>query len=143
MEPRGVGELGEEVAVRLLESRGYNILCRNYRTKHGEIDIVAEGPDAIVFVEVKTRRSLAFGQPFESVTYRKRRHLVDAARRYIGEVLCGGPREAAGPKAGPRIGKAVRFDVVSVEITGMTASDGHGPTKVSAVVTHIENAFSF
>lgn len=143
MEPKGVGKLGEEVAVRLLESRGYNILCRNYRTRYGEIDIVAEGPDAIAFVEVKTRRSTAFGQPFESVTYRKKRHLVAAARRYMREALClDYAADARRLAAGLEPGKAVRFDVVSVEITGMS-SDGRGPTKVSAVVTHIENAFSF
>lgn len=141
MEPIGVGKFGEEVAARLLESRGYHILCRNYRTRYGEIDIVAEGHGVIAFVEVKTRRSTAFGPPCESVTYGKRRRLVAAARRYIMEALCLEARGAGGAAPKPAPEKPVRFDVVSVEITGMS-SGNRGPTKVSAVVTHIENAFS-
>lgn len=63
-----VGRYGEKVAVDHLERSGLVVLARNWRCKYGEIDIVAMDGDCIVAVEVKTRRSLAFGHPVEAVT---------------------------------------------------------------------------
>ncbi|NLI03663.1 MAG: YraN family protein [Actinomycetaceae bacterium] len=74
MNPReALGQWGENTAARYLESEGYVILERNWRTRGGEIDIVAFDPyrDAIVCVEVKTRRTLSHGSPEESVTPEK------------------------------------------------------------------------
>jgi putative endonuclease len=67
----GLGQFGEEKAVKYLISNGYTILCRNFRCKSGEIDIVAKDKtksNLIVFFEVKTRRNRGFGLPCEAVT---------------------------------------------------------------------------
>ena len=71
------------MAARYLEAHGYHILTRNFRTRYGEVDLVARHDDAIVFVEVRTRRGHAFGTPEESVTARKRQRLVAAAQQYL------------------------------------------------------------
>jgi putative endonuclease len=63
----GVGKYGERVALRHLEDAGFEILARNWRCPDGEIDIVALDGDALVIAEVKTRKSLAYGHPFEAV----------------------------------------------------------------------------
>ena len=70
------GRRGEAYARRMMEERGYRILATNYRSPHGEIDIVAADGRGIVFVEVRARRSRAYGPPEESLTPAKRRHLV-------------------------------------------------------------------
>lgn len=89
-----LGRWGESLAVDYLQKRGYVILARNFRTPYGEIDVVAcqevydPGADsgssiATVFVEVKTRASGTFGYPEESITPRKREHLLASAEAYI------------------------------------------------------------
>lgn len=79
-----LGELGEKLAKRFLEERGYTIVCQNFRTKQGEIDIIARDKDKIiVFVEVKTRTSLEFGNPAEAVDKNKMRHIINTARYYL------------------------------------------------------------
>lgn len=69
------GRAGEDRAVQYLTSRGFDILDRNWRSRQGEIDIVAATGAHLVVVEVKTRRSEGFGHPFEAVDARKRRRL--------------------------------------------------------------------
>lgn len=66
-----LGKLGEDVASAALEAAGYSILQRNWRCPQGEIDIIARDGDETVFVEVKTRSSLAFGHPLEAITVHK------------------------------------------------------------------------
>ncbi len=80
-----LGRWGENYAAGYLQERGYAILTRNFRTAHGEIDLVAQHGERLVFVEVKTRSSVAFGYPEEAVTPHKRRHLQAAALLYIEE----------------------------------------------------------
>lgn len=63
-----LGRRGERIAERALVARGYEILDRNWRCPDGEIDLVARDGDALVFIEVKTRSSTAFGHPFEAIT---------------------------------------------------------------------------
>jgi putative endonuclease len=100
-DPRGtLGESGEIVACRELERRGYAILERRYRSRGGEIDIVAEHRRTLVFVEVKTRRNTSFGQPADAVTWIKRRRLRAMARDYLCHRRLGD--------------RACRFDVVTV-----------------------------
>ncbi|CAH0161391.1 MULTISPECIES: YraN family protein [unclassified Microbacterium] len=70
-----LGRAGEDRAAKHLSTRGYRILDRNWRCTQGEIDIVAERDGTICIVEVKTRRSVAFGHPFEAVDDRKRERL--------------------------------------------------------------------
>jgi putative endonuclease len=113
-----LGIRGEEVACRELERRGYAILARRFRTRNGEIDIIARDGETLVFVEVKARRSLRCGGPAEAVNWAKRQRLVRLAMSYLrirglADVRC-------------------RFDVVSV----LYAAGAAGP-----VVEVIENAF--
>lgn len=92
MDARTTGIQGEELAATYLEAQGYRILARQYRFERAEIDLVCFEPaprpeegGEIVFVEVKTRRGLDFGQPEEAVTPEKQRHLIRAARAYLYE----------------------------------------------------------
>ncbi|OLD67361.1 MAG: YraN family protein [Acidobacteria bacterium 13_1_40CM_2_68_10] len=99
-----LGRRGEEAAERYLVSLGYRILERRYRTRTAEIDFIAEEGDTLVFVEVKTRSSLAFGQPAEAVDGRKRSRIAGVASLYLAR------RGAAD--------RACRFDVVEVLESG-------------------------
>ncbi len=78
-----LGTQGENAACKLLESRGYRILERNYRCRYGEIDIVAMDGDCTVFVEVRAKRSRSFGSPEESLSKRKQRRLTTTALTYL------------------------------------------------------------
>lgn len=80
---RLVGSAGEEEAVSFLRQQGYRILERNFRLRGGEVDIIAQDGETIVFVEVKTRRSLSFGPPELSVTQAKQRRIITAARWWL------------------------------------------------------------
>ncbi|MDA0799282.1 MAG: YraN family protein [Chloroflexi bacterium] len=78
-----LGTQGESIAAAHLEAQGMRIIDRNFHTRYGEVDLIAEEGDAIVFVEVKTRRSAAYGTPEESVTPRKRERLLLTAQTYL------------------------------------------------------------
>lgn len=78
-----LGRRGEDLAARHLRKHGYRVICRNYRTRRGEIDIVAMDGDTVVFVEVRTRSGPECGTPEESVTARKAAHLQKAAQVYL------------------------------------------------------------
>ncbi len=80
---RRLGQRGEQLAVERLTSLGYEIVDRNYRCPRGEIDVVARHAGSWVFVEVRTRRGSRFGTPEESVTPRKRAHLIASAQHYL------------------------------------------------------------
>lgn len=73
----------EALAGRFLEAHGLTVLARNFRTRRGEIDLVARDGDTLVFVEVRLRRSAAFGGAAESITATKRARLVAAAQVYL------------------------------------------------------------
>ena len=79
-----LGESGEEYACRELRRRGYVILARRYRSRHGEIDIIARDGEVLVFVEVKTRSTESFGSPLEAVTPAKQRKVIRMAADYLG-----------------------------------------------------------
>jgi putative endonuclease len=96
-----LGKTGEDLACRELERRGYAIVARRYRRRRGELDIVARHGSTIVFVEVKAKRSRAFGHAVDAVDGRKRRRIVELALDYLAryrltDVPC-------------------RFDVVSID----------------------------
>lgn len=93
-----LGGRAEALAEAFLKRRGFTILARNYRCRFGEIDLVAETGATLVFVEVRARRSEAYGGAGGSITAAKRRRLVAAARHYLA---------ATGERA-------ARFDVVLV-----------------------------
>lgn len=78
-----LGKAGEDRAAQFLSKRGYKILERNYRTRNGEIDLVALHEGTVVFVEVKTRTSDAYGAPELAVTPRKQQRMIKAALGYI------------------------------------------------------------
>lgn len=80
-----LGRAGEELAVGLLKEQGYKILLRNYRTKFGEIDIIAEDKDTICFVEVKARHENRFGLPSEAVSWSKQKRICKAALAFLKE----------------------------------------------------------
>lgn len=108
---RALGRAGEDAAAVHLERQGYMILARNWRTRSGELDIVARDGDCLVFVEVRTRRSSrrtavpALGAPEESVTPRKQLQLIALADEYLFQMPWDGP---------------TRIDVVAIEV----AADG-------------------
>ena len=78
-----LGGLGERAARGHLERAGFTVLDTNFRCPHGEIDIVARDGDAVVFVEVRTRRGRDFGSPEESITAAKSRRLIATAQTYL------------------------------------------------------------
>ena len=85
MDTKELGMFGEEHAALYLEDMGYRILARNYRSRYGEIDIIAEHQETIVFVEVKARRSYFYGEPKESIHISKQRKLIRTAMIYLQE----------------------------------------------------------
>jgi putative endonuclease len=95
-----LGKTGEDYACRELERRGYEILARRFRTRLGEIDIVAREDETLVFIEVKARRSTRFGAPCEAVDWRKQQTIGRLAAEYVLRYGIGNAR--------------CRFDVVSV-----------------------------
>ena len=82
MKRRETGILGEKLARDFLKKQGYRILETNYRCPEGEIDIIAGHKDSLVFIEVRTKRSLQFGTPEESITPTKREKLRTVAAHY-------------------------------------------------------------
>ena len=77
------GKSGEEIASIYLEKEGYIILERNFSCHQGEIDIIAKDKDEIVFIEVKTRTDISYGEASEAVTNTKKRHLINSIKYYI------------------------------------------------------------
>lgn len=112
---RSLCAIGEDLAAAHLQSKGMRIISRNWRTRFGELDIVAKQGETLVFVEVKARRSAAFAGPEIGVFGAKRQKLRTLAETFIATHR-------------PRF-QDCRFDVISI-VTGPPA-----------VVTHIEDAF--
>ena len=82
MRSRRLGNFGERVAASHLESKGYEILERNWGTREGEIDLIAQRGDELVFIEVRSRQGNSRGTPEESITGRKAAHIRAAAAAY-------------------------------------------------------------
>lgn len=82
-ERQRLGERGESIACDALEKLGYRVIQRRYRSRFGEIDLVADEGGTVVFVEVKTKTDGSFSDPVESVTLQKQRRLVSMAEEYI------------------------------------------------------------
>jgi putative endonuclease len=99
-----LGKLGEDEALDFLVKNGYKIIARNYRTKLGEVDIIASDRDTFCFVEVKARRTCIRGTPAEAVSGVKQNQISKAALQFI--------------KDKGLWGKKARFDVVSVIYSG-------------------------
>ena len=103
MKRREVGILGEKIAVDYLKQQGYHVRETNFRCREGEIDIIAEKDDFLVFVEVRTRRSTSFGTPEESVSPTKMQRLITLGQAYI--------------ESHQDLPPCWRIDVVAVELT--------------------------
>ena len=115
---RTLGDAGEELVARWYADAGYRVLDRNWRCREGELDVVVARAGVLVFCEVKTRRSTAFGVPAEAVTFTKQRRLRTLAMRWL--------EEHPGIRA-----PSLRFDVAAV-----LAERGRPP-----VIDVIEGAF--
>lgn len=115
---KALGDQAEQLAARLLEQRGLRILERNWRRPEGEVDLVAEDDEVLVFVEVRSRTGEEHGHPLETVNTRKQRRVVRAARRYLEECAISW--------------KEFRFDVVGITFP----EEGGDP-----IATYIEDAF--
>lgn len=94
------GKAAENAAAKFLKAKGYKILKRNYKTKFGEIDIIAQQKGVICFVEVKARHSLNLGFPQEAVTAHKQRQICRVAVYYL--------------KVNNLLGRPARFDVLAL-----------------------------
>lgn len=114
-----MGRKGEDLAVAHLLDSGYKLLDRNYRCRFGEIDIIARDGEFLVFVEVKARRSGAFGTPFEAVDLRKQQRICKVALHYINKHHLHE--------------QPVRFDVAAVFM----------PAKGAPTVEVLNNCFEF
>ncbi len=113
-----LGKTGEKLAAEYLIGKGYQICEYNYRSAWGEIDLVAWDADVLVFVEVKTRRSLKFGLPQIAVTNAKQQRMSKAALEYLQEKNL--------------FDYACRFDIIAIIIP---------PGTSEPQIEHIENAF--
>jgi len=113
---KSVGEAGENAAVDYLREKGYHILRRNYRYQRGEIDIIAEERDDLVFIEVKARRSKSYGDPEDGINPEKCRRIRRVASGYLFENHIDD--------------RSCRFDIVAIEYEGE-----------KIVLRHIRDAF--
>ncbi|HWP98462.1 MAG TPA: YraN family protein [Syntrophomonadaceae bacterium] len=94
------GKFGEDLAAAFLRKKGYRIRERNYRTPYGEIDIICQNHQSLIFIEVKTRKTETYGAPYEAVNKKKIDHLKKAASLYLQSL--------------DRPFADIRFDVVSI-----------------------------
>ena len=115
MDAHEIGIIGEDLAVNYLINKGYQILERNWRSGHKEIDIIAREEDTLVIVEVKTRKSNTYGEPDIAVGVMKQRMLIWAADAYVRY---------------KNLDVDVRFDIISIVITDKEPE-----------IEHIEDAF--
>jgi putative endonuclease len=116
-QPDELGKKGEEIAKHYLKDKGYKILAKNWFWDHREIDIIARQADEIVIVEVKTREGDYFEEPWEAVSTRKIRNIVEAAEAWLLQ---------------EKVDLETRFDVISI----IFSKDGNYE------LTHFENAFT-
>lgn len=100
--PSRFGKIGEDFAVSFLQDKGYKIVTRNFRSRFGEIDVVATKGDALIFIEVKTRWSNKFGAPEEAVTPQKLNKIARTAH-YFSLIH-------------PTFSKKLRIEVVAIEV---------------------------
>ncbi len=118
LDPRRLfGQEGESAAEQYLRNKGYRILARNVRSSVGELDLVAEDDQVLVFVEVKARRTDAFGGAIHAVHQRKQEKLIQLAAQYLARHHLKD--------------RPCRFDVVLLQGTNVGASQ----------IEHIQNAF--
>ncbi len=94
-----LGKWGEDLAAAYLAKKGYEILERDWKSGHHDLDIIARDEDTLVVIEVKTRRNRLFGDPEEAIDYKKRMSLQSAINHYVKS---------------HRTGRDIRFDIISI-----------------------------
>ncbi len=106
-----LGKWGEVLAAEFVEKNGYEIIERDWKSGHHDLDIIARDEDTLVIIEVKTRRNRLFGNPEEAIDYKKRQSLQSAINHYVKS---------------HRVNAPVRFDIISIVGTiGSTAEIDH------------------
>ena len=124
MDRQEVGKLGEKAAQKFLKKRGYRIRETGFRCPHGEIDIIAQKKDYLVFVEVRTKISLDFGTPEESITRAKKEKLIALALTYTS--------------THQKLPSLWRIDVVAIEL-----DDKGKPKRIELIENAIEQVSRF
>lgn len=81
-----LGDKGEKIAARLLRGKNYSILCRNFKVKSGEIDLIARDGENLVFIEVKTRRATTRSRPAEGLSAKQKKRIYHAAQNYLRQI---------------------------------------------------------
>jgi putative endonuclease len=109
---QALGRLGESLAANYLRRKGYKIIGRNYKSKIGELDLIAAKDKSLVFVEVKTRTGNTVAEPFEAVDWKKRKKLLKLADGYLA---------FGGIKNLNSVFEETRIDVISI----LMSKDGH------------------
>lgn len=79
----GLGRIGENIIADYITKLGYKVVERNFECNQGEIDIIAKDKEELVFIEVKTRTDISYGEASEAVTNTKKRHLINSIKYYI------------------------------------------------------------
>jgi len=105
-----IGKNGEKLAIQFLKNKGFKIITKNYYTKFGEIDIIAEKKDLLIFIEVKTRHTDKFGSPQESITKTKKQKIYLSIKTYLSK---------------NKVNKQIRFDVIGIKIKRNKAYINH------------------
>ncbi|MCI0569686.1 MAG: YraN family protein [Myxococcaceae bacterium] len=113
-----VGTEAEEAAVSFLQGEGYRVLARNFRCRHGELDVVVERGEVLAFVEVRMRSTSIWGDPALTVSHAKQRRVVRTALHFLHA-----------RRLPPR---AIRFDVISIVGRGEGAELEHIPDAFDA-----------
>lgn len=115
MNNRIIGDKGEDLARKYLESKGYRIVAGNYKIRSGEIDIIAYDKDILVFIEVKTRTSNSYGYAYEAVDYKKQKKIIKTSLYYMNKNSLNDIQ--------------MRYDIIEVYL------------RKEIEINHIENAF--
>lgn len=100
MNRKELAQFGEDLAVKFLEHNDYKIIERNYHSIYGEIDIICKKSNQLIFVEVKARKSLKFGEPLEAITEKKREKIIKTAYHFITK---------------HQIDLSIRFDIITIQ----------------------------
>ncbi|MGE5620107.1 MAG: YraN family protein [Sphingomonadaceae bacterium] len=123
---QNTGRLGEELAARYLEGKGYRVAARNYRCPVGELDLVVEGPEGLIFVEVRTKRQPCLVLPEETITTSKARRLAKLAEWYVtshGQEERPWRVDLIAVELGPE-GELVRLERFEDAVAGVVADGG-------------------
>lgn len=115
MEAKEIGDLGENLAENFLKAKKYEILAKNWRSSHQEIDLIAQKNNTTIFIEVKTRKNHFFGFPEFAVDEKKQKHLAKAAQKFL--------------EKNPQKGE-IRFDIIAITLDS-------NPVEIK----HFEDAF--